>query len=63
MILKVCDSLPILAMKMKDMQTGKGREDAPLSLTVMEEKIIYKVSRSPITASSKILDIDIDDKS
>ena len=29
MILKVCDSLPVLAMMMKDMQTGKGREDAP----------------------------------
>ena len=59
MIQKICDSLPVLAMKMKDMQTGKGREDAPLSLTVMKEKlIICKASYSPITALSKNFDID-----
>ena len=52
MILKVCDSLPILTMKMKVMQIGKGREDAPLNLTVMEkELIIYKALCSLITAS------------
>ena len=26
MILKVCDSLPVLAMKIKDKQIGKGKE-------------------------------------
>ena len=59
MILKVCDSLPVLAMKMKDIQTSKGREDAPLSLTVLKEKlIICKVSYSLIIASSNKLDMD-----
>ena len=54
MILKICDSLPVLAMKMKDMQTGKEKRDTPLSLTVVEEKLIFcKASCSPITASSK----------
>ena len=48
-----------LAMKMKDMQIGKGRGDALLSLTVLEEKLIVcKASRSPITAFSKNFDID-----
>jgi len=37
MIPNVCDSLPFLAMKMKDMQTCKGRGDAPLNLTVTEK--------------------------
>ena len=56
--MKVCDSLPVLAMKMKDMQTGKGRGVASLSLTVMEEKLIVcKASCSPITAS-KNFDMD-----
>ena len=59
MILKVCDSLADLAMKMKDMQTGKGRGDAPLSLTVIKEKLIVcKASCTPITAFSKIFDMD-----
>ena len=59
MSLKVCDNLSVLAMKIKYMQTCKGRGDAPLSLTVMEEKlIIYKASYSPITASSKKLDMN-----
>ena len=53
MIQKVCDSLPVLAMKIKDMQTSKGRGDAPFSLTVIEEKlIVYKASYSPITVGS-----------
>jgi len=59
MILKVCDNLPVLIVKMKVMQTGKGIGDAPLNLTVTEkELIIYKALYSPITASSKNLDID-----
>ena len=37
MILKVCYSLPVLTVKMKVMQTGKDRGDAPLNLTVMKE--------------------------
>ena len=46
-------------MKMKVMQTGKGREDAPFNLTVMKKELIMcKALYSPITASSKILDID-----
>ena len=58
MILKVCDSLPVLAMKMKDMQTRKGRRDAPLSLTVIKEKLIICKASCSLTASSKIFDID-----
>jgi len=38
MILKVCDSLSILTMKLK-VQTGKGRGDALLNLTVMEKRV------------------------
>ena len=58
MTLKVCDSLPVLTMKMKDIQTGKDKKDALLSLTVMEEKLIVcKASCSPITAS-KFFDMD-----
>ena len=38
-ILKVCDILPILTVKTV-MQTGKDRGDAPLNLTVTEEKLI-----------------------
>ena len=40
MILKVCNSLPVLTMKMKVMQTGKSRGDAPLNLTVMIKEMI-----------------------
>ena len=59
MILKVCDSLLVLTVKMKVMRKGKGRGDAPLNLALMEEKlIIYKASCSLITVSSKNLDID-----
>ena len=59
MVITVCDSLPILTMKIKVMQTGKGRGDAPLNLTVTKkELIICKMLYYPITASSKILDID-----
>jgi len=44
MIPKVCDNLPLFAIKMKVMQIGKGRGDAPLSLTIMEERQ-YHVGR------------------
>ena len=58
MILKVCDIFPVLTVKTV-MQTSKGRGDAHLNLTVMEEKlIICKASCSLIIASSKNLDID-----
>ena len=50
---EVCDSLPVLVMKMKDIQTGKDKKDALLSLTVMEEKLIVCKASSPIIASSK----------
>ena len=40
MVLKVCDSLSVLTMKMKAMQTGKGRGDALLNLTVIEKELI-----------------------
>jgi len=36
MILNIYDNLPVLAMKMKDMQIGKCRGDAPLGLIVMK---------------------------
>jgi len=37
MILNICDSLPDMSVKMKVMQTGKGKGDAPLNLTVREK--------------------------